>query len=418
MKQIVNGKWQQINSKYSYYDRRIWFLLSIRIINALGFSIVLPFISVYLYSEQNVSMTLIGSIFLGIAVVRAIMQILGGSFADKFNRRKIMLIASIGRTLAFIILALTILSNLPLSLIGIAILLAYGFGSMFMPAADAMISDVVLPKDRIEAYGFQRVGFNVGWAIGPAIGGYLASLSYHLIFLIAAFFFAIAIIIVYFFLPDSYNNDSGSKFSFRDLNKIAGNYAFLFYGFLALLVFSTITQIVTTLTVFSVEVVEISKVELGYLYTVNGVIIILFQIRTIRWLRHMPLTSAMSLGAAISACSYLIVAASHNFLMLALAIVILTFGEIFFIPSGTTLTSNWAPESQKATYLGVYGVFQGLGRSIGPFYGGVLLDHFLHRPFILWGAITGIGLIAAFGLSQVKRLISPAINQGFIAQKQ
>ena len=126
MREIVNGKWQQINSKYSYFDKRVWFLVSVRIINALGFSIVLPFISVYLYSEQNVSMTLIGSIFLGIAVIRAIMQILGGSLADKFNRRKIMLIASIGRTLAFTILALTILSNLSLYLIGIAILLAYG----------------------------------------------------------------------------------------------------------------------------------------------------------------------------------------------------------------------------------------------------------------------------------------------------
>jgi predicted MFS family arabinose efflux permease len=407
---MITGKWQRINDKFNYYDNRVWFLLSIRVINAFGFSIVLPFISVYLFSEKNVPMTLIGSIFLGVAVIRATMQMLGGSFADRFSRRQIMLIAGLGRTFAFILLAMTILSNLPLYLIGITILLAYGFGSMFMPAADAMISDVVSPKDRIEAYGLQRMGFNLGWAIGPAIGGYLASLSFHLIFLIAAFFFTIAVIVVYLFIPDSQNNDIQSQFNFKDLNRLFKNYRFIFYGVLSMLVFSIITQIVTTLSVFSIEVVKITKIQLGYLYTVNGAVIILFQIQGIRWIRQIPLTRALALGASLSALSYLIVAASTNFFMLAIATVVLTFGEIFFIPSGTTLTSNWAPESQKGSYLGLYGVFQGLGRSIGPFYGGILVDHFLHQPFILWGTLTGIGLAAAFGLSQVKRFISPEIN--------
>jgi len=410
MKKLFNGKWQRIYDKFNYYDKRIWFLLSIRVINALGFSIILPFISVYLFSEKNVPMTLIGSIFLGVAIIRATMQLVGGSFADRFSRRQIMLIAGIGRTIAFLLLAFAILGDLPFYAVGISILLAYGFGSMFMPAADAMISDVVLPKDRIEAYGLQRMGFNLGWAIGPAIGGYLASLSYHLIFLIAAFFFTIAVVVIYCFIPDSHTDDVRSQFRFKDLNQLIKNYPFIFYGILVMLVFSIITQIVTTLSVFSIEVVKISKIQLGYLYTVNGAVIILFQIQGIRWIKRIPLTRALALGASLSAMSYLVVAASHNFLMLSGAIVVLTFGEIFFIPSGTTLASNWAPESQKGTYLGLYGVFQGLGRSIGPFYGGILVDHFLFQPFVLWGILTGIGLAAAVGLSQVKRFITPEVN--------
>ena len=409
MNEYMNGKWQKINDKFYYYDRRVWYILITRVINALGFSIVLPFISVYLFSEKNVPMTVIGSIFLGVAVIRAVMQMVGGSFSDRFSRRQIMLIAAVGRTLAFLVLAITILANLPLIFIGVAILLAYGFGSMFMPAADAMISDVVLAKDRIEAYGFQRMGFNFGWAIGPAIGGYLASVSFHLIFLIAAFFFTIAVIIVYRFIPDSNNDELRSQFRFKDLKQLIHNHSYVFYCFLSMLVFSILTQIVTTLSVYSIEVIKISKIQLGYLYTVNGGVIILFQIQGIRWIRRIPLTRALAFGAILSAVSYLVVAVSHNFLMLSVAIVVMTFGEIFFIPSGTTLASNWAPDSQKGSYLGLYGVFQGLGRSIGPFYGGILVDHFLFQPFVLWGTLTGIGLIAAFGLSQVKRLVPPGI---------
>lgn len=119
----------------------------------------------------------------------------------------------------------------------------------------------------------------------------------------------------------------------------------------------------------------------------------------------------MALGALLLVLSYLVVAASVNFLMPAIAIVIMTFGQIFFVPSGTTtLTSNWAPESQKGSYLGLYSVFLGCDHSIGPFYGNILVDHFLFLLFIFWGTLTGIGLAAAFGLSQVRRFISSEVN--------
>jgi len=411
MQEKLIRNWKRILSKYHYYDKRLWLLLLIRVVNAIGFSIILPFISIYLYSEQHVSMTLIGSMFLGVAIIRSVMQVVGGSSADRFNRRRVMLVAGVGRTLAFFLLAATILTHLPIYAIGIAIFLAYGFGAMFMPAADALISDLVLPKDRIEAYGLQRMGFNFGWAIGPAIGGYLASVSYSLIFFISGIFFVIAVLIIYFYIPDSKNLDLQSKFSFRDLKKISANKKFIFFGIISLTVFSIITQIVTTLSVFSIEVVHISKIQLGYLYTINGAVIILFQIHGIRWIKRMPLTRSLSIGAVFAGLSYLVVAVSTNFWWLALAIVILTFGEIFFIPSGTTLVSNWAPESQKATYLGVYGLFQSVGRSLGPFYGGILADHFLRQPFILWGVIAGIGMIGAVGFGVLRNFLSPKVNQ-------
>lgn len=407
----MNRNWNRILSKYHYYDKRLWLLLTIRVVNALGFSIILPFISIYLYSEQNVSMTLIGSIFLGVAVIRSVMQIVGGSFADRFNRRSVMLVAGVGRTLAFFILALTILAHLPIYIIGIAIFFAYGFGSMFMPAADALISDLVSPVDRIEAYGLQRMGFNIGWAIGPAIGGYLASVSYSLIFFISGLFFVIAVLIIYFYIPDSKTEEIQSRFSFHDLKKISTHKSFIFFGVVSLLIFSILTQIVTTLSVFSIEVVQISKIQLGYLYTINGSVIILFQIHGIRWIKRMPLTRALSIGSFFAGFCYLVVAASTNFWWLAGAIFILTFGEIFFIPSGTTLVSNWAPESLKATYLGVYGLFQSMGRSLGPFYGGILADHFLHQPFILWGVLAGIGGVAAVGFGVLRKFLPRSVNQ-------
>ena len=411
MRKIVDRKWKQINHKFKYFDKRVWYLVAIRVINALGFSIILPFISIYLYSEQGVPMTIVGSLFLGAALVRAMTQLLGGGISDRTGRRKVMIVAGIGRTLAFLLMAAAIYWDFPIYIIGVFIILSYGFGAMFMPAADALISDVVNPKDRVEAYGYQRIGLNIGWTIGPAIGGYLASISYHLLFLIPSFFFFIVVLIVLFFISETGNGQPRSEFNLNSIKQIAKHRAFILYGFLSLLIFSTITQTYSTLSVYSVEMVKISKIQLGYLYSINGLVIILFQLPGIKWINRMSLTTALSLGGFLAGFSYIVVALSSHFYMLAIAVCFLTFGEIFFIPAGTALTSNWAPESKKGIYLGLYGLFQGMGRSLGPFYGGILLDHFLTSPYILWGTITLIGFTAATGISQIKKFISPEINQ-------
>ncbi|MFZ5516608.1 MAG: MDR family MFS transporter [Candidatus Zhuqueibacterota bacterium] len=411
MQEQLHRNWRRVLAKYHYYDRRLWLLLIIRMVNSIGFSIILPFISIYLHAEQHVSMTLIGSIFLGVAVVRSVMQLVGGTSADKYNRRRVMLFAGVGRTFALFLLAVAVLAHLPIYVIGLAIFLAYGFGSMFMPAADALVSDLVLPKDRIEAYGLQRMGFNLGWAIGPALGGYLASVSYSLIFFLSGLFFVIAVIIIYYYMPDSKNLSSQSQFNIRDLRKIVTHRTFIIFGLLSMIIFSILTQIVTTLSVFSIEVLNISKIQLGYLYTINGGVILLFQIYGIRKIKRMTLTRAQSIGAMFAAASYLVVAISVNFWWLAVAIILLTFGEIFFIPAGATLVSNIAPEPLKATYLGVYGLFQSVGRSIGPFYGGILADHFLRQPLILWGVLSGIGMVGALGFTVIQKFLSSNVNQ-------
>ena len=124
----------------------MWHLVAIRIVNALGFYIVLPFISIYLYSEKGVSMTIIGLLFLGAAIIRAVTQILGGGFSDKLGRRKIMLFASIGRAMTFVLLSAAIYFQLLIYWIAVFIILSYGFGAIFMPAADALIADIVHPN--------------------------------------------------------------------------------------------------------------------------------------------------------------------------------------------------------------------------------------------------------------------------------
>jgi MFS family permease len=275
-----------------------------------------------------------------------------------------------------------------------------------------MIADLVSVEDRIEAYGIQRIGLNAGWAIGPAIGGFLATLSYFWLFFITAWLFLIGYGITYFFIQESHQNRAAKsrKESLRELLAVRKNHDFLLFAFWALLIFSIMTQIVSTLSVYAVNEVGLDKVHLGFLYTINGVTIIFLQFPGIAIIRRMRLTTALTVGALAVALGYAIVIGATSFWGLAVAILMFTIGEIFITPAGTTLTSNWAPASEKGRYMGVYGLFQSFGRSFGPFYGGFLLDAFMHQPVILWGTIAAVGILSALGFYALRWRVAPKIN--------
>jgi len=410
---FLREEYAKARTLFLKYDRRVWYLFLTRIFISMGFGIVIPFLSIYLYSELGVPMKVVGTVFLLAAATRAVMQLFGGELSDRFGRRKIMLLAMGGRAVTFFLLSLAILYAQYLILILLAVVISYGFGAMFMPSADAMIADLVTDQDRIEAYGIQRIGLNAGWAIGPAIGGFLASLSYFWLFFLTAFLFVVGYFITYFFIEESnfVRKIETSRVRLKGLVSIGKNREFLAFSFYALLIFSIMTQIVSTLSVYAVSEIGIDKIHLGFLYSINGIVIIFLQFPGISLIRKMKLTSALASGAVLVSFGYVIIMFAQNFAEMALAVLILTFGEIFIAPAGSTLTSNWAPSEERGRYMGVYGLFQSFGRSFGPFYGGFLLDALIHDSFALWGIIAAIGLISAIGFYSLRWQIEPKINQ-------
>jgi predicted MFS family arabinose efflux permease len=65
------------------YDRGIWTITVIDLITAAGFSISVPFLSLYLYQERGISMTLVGTALLISGLISAVTQMLGGMLSDR-----------------------------------------------------------------------------------------------------------------------------------------------------------------------------------------------------------------------------------------------------------------------------------------------------------------------------------------------
>ena len=60
--------------------------------------------------------------------------------------------------------------------------------------------------------------------------------------------------------------------------------------------------------------------------------------------------------------------------MFAVAMAILTLGEVFFTPVIPTIANQLAPAGQQGFYQGVVNSATTVGRMIGPVFGGLMVD--------------------------------------------
>ena len=93
-------------------------------------------------------------------------NIVGGEIVDKVGRKRIMGLALSGRAVMMVLIAVVIAYVSGYLIIAVTITLSSFMGSMFEPASNAMVADIVPPSRRLDAYGLLRIGANLGWALG------------------------------------------------------------------------------------------------------------------------------------------------------------------------------------------------------------------------------------------------------------
>jgi MFS family permease len=375
----------KISSFIKSYDYRLWILVSGWMISAMGFAMAIPYLSIYFHNQMKIPMTKVGLLFGVAAISRALFGLIGGHLSDKVGRVKIMGFAQFLRGLSFLFMAVLAYRRASFSLWSLTIVLSWMFGGFYQPVANAMAADIVPKEKRVEAYSLLRIGGNTGWAFGPVIGGFLA-----LTFVSSA--------LVFFFLPETIKIDSSNeKFTFKDLAKLRADHLFLLYCAVSLIIFVVIGQLVSTISVFSVDYVGISEAQLGFLFAVNGSIVILFQLPASRFAQSKILTRVLFWGSIGYSLGYFLFGFSDSFGWLFFCMLIISFSEITVLPASMAIAANLSREKHHGLYMGGYGLSYALGWSIGPLIGGVLIDLFNTKPVLLWGIISLLGIIAAAG---------------------
>jgi predicted MFS family arabinose efflux permease len=382
---------------FQRFSSGVWLMMVLDIFVTIGFSIALPFLALYLHDERGISMSLVGTIFLVGGLCTAVSNIIGGMLSDRFGRRRLLLMVSCIGIFTYATLALLIGISAPIWSIALVYIVSRGTTGTMQPTISAIVADLS-PKVRLtESYALVRVGGNVGFAIGPAIGGYLmTSISYGWLLSISAITSILITAFIYFFFRES-STRHNEQVDFRSTLAVAKDRAFLVFIICGILLVLSMAHMGSTLSVFTVDRLGFSTSQYGLLLTTNGIMVVVSQYPVAYGVNKLSKANGLILGSLFYVIGYLTLGWITSFNLAILTIIIITTGEVTFSPISSAVVAESAPPDKRGRYMGFYALSNTLGFSISPLFGGVLLDLFPSEPRLLWGIIAAVGVVAAIG---------------------
>lgn len=415
-------------------DRRLLHLFLGRVLSSTGFSIVIPFLGLYLHGQRGVPMSAVGAIFFVAALAGALGQVVGGEWTDSKGRKYVLVLSQMVRSVAFLGLGVAVMRDAPFLWFALLTSVSAFSGRMFEPPSGAMITDIAEGERRAEYFGILRIGGNLGWALGPAIGGFLAALSYSSLFLVGAGILLAAGILMAIKVEETSprHRSRGTepaetpatavgeaiptmgpasfvqRLGVNEILQTFRDRSFLRYCLATLLFFTVMAQLMSTLSVYAVEWAGLTQVQLGTVYTVNGLMVVFLQFPAVRLIAGLRLTTALALGSALYGIGYGMMGLADGMALVTLSMFVVTCGEIVATPPSQQLAANFSTESNRGRYMGIYGLFNSFGWSLGPLVGGVLLDVFTGRPMMVWGAIALLAFLAVLGYLDLRGRLEPS----------
>ncbi|OPY34854.1 MAG: putative transporter [Methanomassiliicoccales archaeon PtaU1.Bin124] len=278
-----------------------------------------------------------------------------------------------------------------------------------------MVADVVEPSKRLEAYGLLRIGQNVGWALGPVLGGIVSIwLPFSWLFLIGAVATATVSVLLWLYIEESLRQgQERSRFKVTDLGKVTHDSIFMFYCAVSVLLFMNFGQMSSTYAVYSTDTLGMTEAEVALLWSWNGIMVIFMQMPISRWISKYRMTTIISTGSMFYALGWGMVGLAGAFHLLSpwtftflfVNMTIVTMGEMFVSPASMNLVASISPENERGRYMGVFGLASSLGFSLGPFTAGLVLDNLAGQDILMWVTIGLFGVMAAIGYQFLGRIL-------------
>jgi len=378
-------------------------LITSALVENMAFGLIIPLLTIYMVTDVGISESLSGVVLAGYTLSGIPGTIVGGMLVDKIGRR-VVLLASLG-LMSFTILMYFFAFDFVTFLL---VAMADSFvGSLYMPAANAVIADVIPSKNRPKAYSTLRIAWNVGMIFGPAAGAVLvATQSIKVLFLFGALILFGAFLLNLFFIPETRPKKTGEAVTFRKCIAVARDRPFLMISAMSGMLFLCMTQFMTALPLYMVTDLGEPETSIGPLWTISAVMIVLLQLwvtsQMVKFKRSLVLMSGqIVLGVGIG-----LIYLATDFLSIVGCVVIITFGELIYMSILGAIVADMAPEEKRGIYMGFSGFMQTFGWGVGMFLGLWMLDILPDRP-MMWLIFAGIAILSSMAYLRFGSMIGP-----------
>ncbi|WP_116107194.1 MFS transporter [Lewinella sp. IMCC34191] len=377
--------------------RKVWLLSLVMVVNRSG-AMVIAFLSVYLVNSMGYSATAAGWVMGSFGAGGIVGNYVGGLLNDRFGSWHIMFVSLVVAGFLHILIG-QITGFWPLCIL---VFLTSMVADAFRPANRAAIAVYADDENLTQAYGLQRLAANLGFSIGPALGGLLIAVYGYeslfwadgVTFLLAAGLFLVTI------PPDETarplaRSEPDTPISERALEETRPG---LRQPWLVRMILANACIITCFFQFFSTVPVHLTQNgytegQFGLLLTISGVTIVAIEMPLVYLAdrRYRPLY-VMLTGTALILAGYLMLPLSvlAGYAFLVVWILLITFGEILLMPFTSTYVAKHAPPARRGEYLGLLSASYSLAFVLTPVVGFQLAEYF--------GYATSIYTVSAMGL--------------------
>ncbi len=352
----------------------------------LGFSSIWIFSALYLRTILGFTVFQDGVILTAGTGIAALMQKFVGVWSDRVGHRKVVRISlAISTSLLFLVVISSAirLSQEYFAIVFISMSIS---NSSSMPALYSIVS--ASSEIKTKGFSFLRVGNNIGWGIGPAIGGFMIySFGFYYLFVFGLLSNLVSLSLTSFLRKVEIRGSS-------NLSMRTENVLLVYLSLVAMLLFVVQGQETVTLSNYANIIRGLNYFQLGLVYLANGLLVILTQGPVYKVIRRIGNYSSFVFGSIIYSAGFFSFAFVSSLTGMMVSMAILTIGEDFAFPASSAMVSLISKPENIGRNMGIYNAFISAGRATGPILGGITLS-LTSVPVEIWGIVTASGFISS-----------------------
>lgn len=395
-------------NQYRGLRKELYVLFIGRVMTNFG-SMIMPMLTLILNKKLGMNASEVADYLLVFSLISIPALLLAGKLSDRFNKRNIIIVCDIISVCCYIICGIK-----PLNISSIIILeIAAIFQTIEGPAYDTLVADLTLPKDRERAYSLNYLGVNLGLVLSPTIGGLLFNNYLWLAFIINGVSILFSTVLIFFLIKDisreeseedtnEYENELDNKTN--SLSFILSNKVLMVYIF-ALIFHEVVYYQFNYLMPLDLATVhgENGSVFYGSLTSLNCIVVVLFTASLTRMFVSIKEASKLNIGHIFTLLGVLIFSVFVNSIVSSyIAMFVFTIGEIITSIGLSPFLSKRIPANYRGRITSILSVMSSASVALCTKYIGVVYDS--SGSSSAWKVVYIAGIIALIMYLIVQKL--------------
>lgn len=401
----MNRFLQSYVNAYKGLSTESWMLSLVMLLNRIG-GMVIPFLTVYLVTDLKFSTQQAGFVMSCFGFGGLIGSVVGGWLTDKIGAFWIQFFSLLFAAPIFVIIQ----SLHGVIAVSISVLCLSFINECFRPANSAAISMYAKPGNLTRSFSLNRLAINLGFSFGPALGGFLATISYAWLFYgnSVASFVAAIVFFLYFFKrkrekqPSFAGEENETAFHLGNAGSPYFDRWFIIFSVFCFLYACVFFQLIIILPMFYELELHLSQSLIGSLLAFNGVVVFLTEMPVVKWIEtKLNIYYCLTLGALFLFLSFLLLFFFPSLFICFLSMLFLSISELLVMPFMSTIAAKRSQSHNRGAYMGLQGLAVALAFVVMPTTATLLIANYSFH--FLWLVNLFFLFIVMLGFLWIKR---------------